>query len=74
MAKIKPSDAGKFVTVYFDGEGKMDAVLLEVQDDVAEIWLPHLASDRGGVGCRTLVETADITAVGPLVAVHVPRF
>jgi len=72
--KIKPTDAGRFVTAYFEGEGKMDAVLLEVQDDVAEIWLPHLVSEDGGAGSRTLVDTADITALGPLVAVHVPKF
>ena len=72
--KVKAADAGKFVTVYNEGEGKMDAVLLEVIDDVCEVWYPHLQNDMGGVGSRCLAETANITAVGPPVAVHVPLF
>jgi hypothetical protein len=60
--------------VYNEGEGKMDAILLEVIDDVCEVWYPHLQSDLGGVGSRCLADTANIVAVGPPVAVHVPLF
>ncbi len=72
--KIKAIDTGKFVTVYNEGEGKTDAVLLEVVDDVCEVWYPHLQNESGGVGNRSLVETAAIVAIGPPVAVHVPLF
>ncbi len=72
--KVKTTDTGKFVTVYNEGEGKMDAVLLEVIDDVCEVWYPHLQNDDGGVGSRCLAETADIVTIGPPVAVHVPLF
>ena len=72
--KIKPTDAGSFVTVYNEGQGKTDAILLEVSDDVAEVWYPHLLNDAGGAGARDLVETKSIVALGPPVAVHVPLF
>ena len=71
--KAKASDTGKFVTVYTEGEGKMDAILLEVVDDVAEVWYPHLANEAG-VGVRNLVEVTSIVAIGPAVAVNVPLF
>lgn len=72
--RIKAEHAGCFVTVYNDGEGKTDAVLLEVQDDIAEVWYPHLLGKGGGFGFRDLVETASIVALGPPVAVNVPLF
>jgi predicted thioesterase len=72
--KVKAIDTGKFVTVYTEGEGKMDAVLLEVVEDVCEVWYPHLQNDNGGVGSRNLVEASTIVSIGPPVAVHVPLF
>lgn len=72
--KPKPKDAGKFVTVYEEGKGKMDAVLLEVADDVAEVWFPHLDNGLGGTGVREIVETKSVVAIGPPVAVSVPLF
>jgi hypothetical protein len=74
MKKVTSKDAGKFVTVYNDGEGKTDAVLLEVLDNIAEVWYPHLQNDGGGTGNRDVVEVRSIIAVGPPVAVHVPLF
>jgi hypothetical protein len=72
--KVKATDTGKFVTVYNEGEGKTDAVLLEVIDDAAEVWYPHLQNKSGGVGCRDIIETSSIVIIGPAVAVHVPLF
>lgn len=72
--KIKPRDAGKFVTIYNPGEGKTDAILLEVTGDIAEVWYPHLQNEAGGSGIRDLVETSSIVALGPPVAVNVPLF
>lgn len=72
--KVRATDTGKYVTVYNEGEGKMDAVLLEVVDDAAEVWYPHLQNDSGGVGNRDTIETSSIVAIGPAVAVHVPLF
>jgi hypothetical protein len=72
--KLKEKDAGKFVTIYTDGEGKMDAILLEVTDDIAEVWYPHLQNKAGGVGTRELVLTSSVVALGPPVALHVPLF
>lgn len=72
--KIRPKDAGCFVTVYNEGEGKTDAVLLEVQDDLSEVWYPHLNGESGGLGLRDIVESKSIVAVGPPVAVNVPLF
>ena len=72
--RIKSKDAGCFVTVYNEGEGKTDAVLLEVADTMAEVWYPHLENVQGGLGLRDLVETSSIVALGPAVAVNVPLF
>lgn len=74
MKKVKPQDTGRFVTVYTPDEGKSDAVLLEVVDDIAEVWHPHLQNGAGGAGERSMVETKNIVAIGPLVAVNVPLF
>lgn len=74
MKKVKAKDTGCFVTVYTPGEGKSDAVLLEVVDDIAEVWYPHLQNEAGGAGDRAMVETKDIVAIGPPVAVNVPLF
>jgi len=74
MKKVKPQDTGCFVTVYTPGEGKSDAVLLEVVDDIAEVWYPHLQNESGGAGARVMVETGNIIALGPPVAVNVPLF
>lgn len=72
--KVKQTDTGNFVTVYNEGQGKTDAVLLDVQDDVCEVWYPHLQNESGGTGLRDLVESSQIVAIGPAVAVHVPLF
>ncbi len=72
--KVKATDTGKFVTVYTEGEGKSDAVLLEVVDDIAEVWYPHLQNSAGGVGERVMIESRSVVALGPLVAVNVPLF
>lgn len=72
--KVKQKDTGNFVTVYNEGQGKTDAVLLDVQDDVCEVWYPHLQNDSGGCGLRDIVGTDQIVAMGPPVAVHVPLF
>jgi hypothetical protein len=74
MKKVKATDTGKFVTVYVPGEGKSDAVLLEVVDEIAEVWYPHIQNESGGVGERVMVEVANIVALGPSVAVNVPLF
>jgi len=74
MKKIKSQDTGCFVTVYTPGEGKSDAVLLEVVDDIAEVWYPHLQNDAGGAGERVMVEVSNIVALGPPVAINVPLF
>jgi len=74
MAKVTQKDTGRFVTVYVEGEGKYDAVLLEVADDLAEVWYPHLTNEQGGRGERDIVERKNIVASGPMVAVHVPLF
>lgn len=72
--RVKSSNAGAFVTVYNDGEGKTDAVLLEVVDDIAEVWYPHLENANGGMGFRDTIEVKSIKALGPPVALHVPLF
>lgn len=71
--KVKATDTGKFVTVYTEGEGKMDAVLLEVVEDVCEVWFPHIVNEFGAC-VRNLVEASSIIAIGPAVAVNVPLF
>jgi len=74
MRKVKPTDTGHFVTVYNEGEGKTDAILLEVQDDIAEVWYPFLQNESGGNGNRDLIDSKSIVAIGPAVAVHIPLF
>ena len=72
--RVKQDDAGKFCTVYNEGEGKTDAILLEVAEDMAEVWYPHLQAQTGGMGVRDIVDCKSIVAIGPPVAVHVPLF
>lgn len=72
--KVKQTDTCNFVTVYTEGEGKADAILLDVQDDVCEILYPHMQNASGGNGLRDIVASEQIVAMGPPVAVHVPLF
>jgi hypothetical protein len=73
-ARTTSKDTGRFVTVYELGQGKTDAVLLEVADDLAEVWYPHLQNESGGKGLRDVIEKKQIVALGPEVGVHIPLF
>ena len=44
MAKVTRQGAGRFVTVYVEGEGKYDGVFWEVVDDVGEVCSPTSAT------------------------------
>ncbi len=72
--KVKQQDTGNFVTVYNEGQGKTDGILLDVIEDMAEVWYPHLQNETGGNGLRDIIGVEQIVTMGPSVAVHVPLF
>lgn len=74
MKKVKPSDTGRFVSVYNEGQGKTDGILLEVVEDVCEVLYPHLQNEAGGYGLRDVSEVKNIVALGPVVVINVPLF
>lgn len=66
--RIKPEDIGCFVRCYYKADyGCMDAVLVDLADDVAEVYFI-------GLRVKEIVETSDIIAVGPALTASVPRF
>ena len=72
--KLKKSDLGKFVTVYFRDEGKRDGILLELLGDTdARVFFPASTDedtpDTTEVDCEN-----QIIAVGPKLVVTFPRF
>jgi len=75
MKKVKPSDTGKFVTVYFTDLGKRDGILLDVigEDDV-RVYFPHTSNDEGGTGSNAIVGTEQIVAIGPQAYIEIPLF
>ena len=73
--KVKPSDTGKFVTVYFTDTGKQDGILLDViGEDDCRVYFPHTSNDGGGIGSNAIVGSNQIVAIGPESRIEIPLF
>jgi len=72
---VAQEDIGRFVTIYFDDEGKKDGVLLSYcGGDDYRVWFPHTQNEEGGVGSDAIVDSDQIVALGPFIAVQIPLF
>ena len=66
--RVTAAHIGCFVRCYYrEDYGCMDAVLVDVADDLAEVYFV-------GLKVKELIETSTIVAIGPALTASVPRF